>query len=294
MKTVAGTMAFISGGASGIGLGMARALAAQGARIAVCDVRADHLAQAAQVAADEGWADRFRALQLDVRDRDAFAAALDEAEAALGPLQILVNNAGIGIQGPVDEATYADWDWAIGVNLMGVVNGLVSGLPRIKAHGLGGHVVNTASQGAIMQARATRGVYAPTKAAVISMTEHLKLELDAKGSSMGGSSMGGGAIGATVVCPGPVRTNIEETEQHRPAEFQVDTPFRHRDETPPPGALPPTAPGFWLDPLTVGEMTVDAILTGKLYVITHPAFIGSVKARHAGIEAAMAEDYLPR
>ncbi|MBU0556419.1 MAG: SDR family NAD(P)-dependent oxidoreductase [Alphaproteobacteria bacterium] len=289
MDTVAGAMAFITGGASGIGLGMARALAAQGAKIAVCDVRADHLAQAAQTAAQEGWADRFRALRLDVRDRAGFAAALDEAEAALGPLQILINNAGIGIQGPVDEATFADWDWAIGVNLMGVVNGLVTGLPRIKAHGLGGHVVNTASQGAIMQARATRGVYAPTKAAVISMTEHLKLELDAKSGSMVG-----GTIGASVVCPGPVRTNIEETEQHRPAEFKVETPFRLRDETPPAGALPPTDPGFWLDPLKVGEMTVHAILTNKLYVITHPAFIGSVKARHAGIEAAMADEYLPR
>lgn len=284
MQSVSGVTAFVTGGASGIGLGIARALAEQGARVAVCDVRDDHLAEAAQVAAEEGWQDRFLALRLDVTDRAGFASALDEAEARFGPLRILVNNAGIGIQGPVDEATHADWDWAVGVNLMGVANGLVAGLPRIKAHGLGGHVVNVASEGAIMQARPTRGVYAPTKAAVISLTEHLKLELAEKGAG----------IGASVVCPGPVRTNIEETEHHRPAAFRVETPFRAKEADTPQVTLPPTNPGLWLEPITVGRMTVHAILSDKLYVITHPQFIGSVKARHAGIEAAMAEDYLPR
>jgi NAD(P)-dependent dehydrogenase (short-subunit alcohol dehydrogenase family) len=284
MKSVSGAMAFVTGGGSGIGLGIARALAEQGAQIAVCDVREDHLAHAAAIAAEEGWQDRFLPLKLDVTDRAGFAAALDEAEGKLGPLQILVNNAGIGIQGPVDEATHADWDWAVGVNLIGVTNGIVAGLPRIKAHGLGGHVVNVASEGAIMQARATRGVYAPTKAAVISMTEHLRLELEDKGAN----------ISASVVCPGPVRTKIEETESNRPEAFRVDTPFRVRDPAMPNGALPPVTPGFWLEPITVGRMTVHSILTDKLYVITHPAFIGSVRARHAAIEAAMAEDYLPR
>jgi NAD(P)-dependent dehydrogenase (short-subunit alcohol dehydrogenase family) len=284
MKSVSGATAFVTGGGSGIGLGIARALAEQGAKIAVCDVRQDHLAEAAEVAATEGWQDRFLPLHLDVTDRPGFAAALAEAEAKLGPLRVLVNNAGIGIQGPVDEATYEDWDWAVGVNLLGVTNGLVAGLPLIKAHGLGGHVVNVASEGAIMQARPTRGVYAPTKAAVISLTEHLKLELDEKG----------GNIGASVVCPGPVRTNIEETENNRPEAFRVDTPFRVKEPATPNSALPPTKPGLWLEPITVGRMTVHAILSDKLYVITHPAFIGSVRARHAAIEAAMAEDYLPR
>lgn len=282
MKSVSGAMAFVTGGASGIGLGIARALAAQGAKVAVCDVRADHLAQAADVAAQEGWADRFLALTLDVTDRPGYKRALDEAEARLGPLQILVNNAGVGIVGPVDEATHADWDWGVGVNLIGVANGLVEGLPRMKAHGLEGHVVNTASEGAIMSARLTRGVYAPTKAAVISLTEHLRLELEDKKAN----------IGTSVVCPGPVTTNIAETEQLRPAEFKVDSPFRVGGSH---GALPPsTGKGFWLDPLDVGRMTVHAILNDKLYVITHPAFIESVKARHAAIEAAMADDYLPR
>jgi len=284
MKTVSGATAFITGGGGGIGLGIARALAAEGAKVAVCDIRADHLEAAAEIAAQEGWQNRFLALPLDVTDRPAFTAALDETEAKLGPLRILVNNAGVGIAGPVDEATHADWDWGVGVNLMGVANGLVAGLPRIKAHGLGGHVVNMASEGAVMSARLTRGIYAPTKAAVISLTEHLRLELEAKQAN----------IGATVVCPGPVRTNIAETESLRPAQYRVESPFRESAGT--NGALPanPSGGAFWLDPLDVGRMTLHAILTDKLYVITHPAFIESVKARHAAIEAAMAEDYLPR
>jgi len=283
MKSVSGAVAFVTGGASGIGLGMARALAEAGAKVAICDLRDDALAAAAEIAGQEGWADRFLALKLDVTDRPGYTAALDETEAKLGPLQILVNNAGVGIAGPVDEATHQDWDWGVGVNLIGVANGLVAGIPRIKAHGKGGHIVNTASEGAIMSARLTRGIYAPTKAAVIALTEHLRVELEAKSAN----------IGTTVVCPGPVATNISETEQHRPAEFAVDTPFRRQE---PHGALPgnPNAPNFWMDPMLVGRQTVHAILHDKLYVITHPAFIDSVKARHAGIEAAMAEDYLPR
>ncbi|MBT2188106.1 SDR family NAD(P)-dependent oxidoreductase [Sphingobium nicotianae] len=284
MKSISGAVAFVTGGAGGIGLGIARALAEAGARVAVCDLNGDRLAEAADVAAREGWADRFLALRLDVTDRPGYAAALDETEAKLGPLQILVNNAGVGIAGPVDEATHADWDWGVGVNLIGVANGLVAGIPRIKAHGMGGHIVNTASEGGIMSARLTRGIYAPTKAAVISLTEHLRVELEEKGLD----------IGTTVVCPGPVSTNIAETELFRPAEFQVDSPFRARDN--PHGALPanPGGANYWLDPLLVGRQTVHAIRENKLYVITHPAFIDSVKARHAAIEAAMAQDYLPR
>ena len=284
MKSVSGAVAFVTGGASGIGLGMARALAEAGAKVAICDVHDARLDEARDIATQEGWADRFLALRLDVTDRPGYAAALDETEARLGPVEILVNNAGVGTGGPFDEATHADWDWGVGVNLIGVANGLVAGIPRIKAHGQGGHIVNTASEGAIMSARRTRGVYAPTKAAVISLTEHLRVELEAKGVD----------IGTTVVCPGPVATNISETENLRPAEFQVDSPFRDRSE--PHGALPtnPSGINYWLEPLTVGRQMIHAILTNKLYVITHPAFIDSVKARHAAIEAAMAEDYLPR
>lgn len=284
MRSVAGAVAFVTGGASGIGLGIARALAEEGAKVAVADVQEESLARVREMAREEGWGERCLTLTLDVRDRPGYKAALNETEARLGPLRILVNNAGVGIAGPVDEATHADWDWGVGVNVIGVANGLVEGLPRIKAQGQGGHVVNVASEGGIMSARLTRGIYAPTKAAVISLTEHLRVELEHKGYP----------IGTTVVCPGPVATNIAETEHLRPPEFRVESPFRNRDN--PHGALPdnPSGEDYWLDPLLVGRWTVHAIVHDRLYVITHPQFIDSVKARHRGIEEAMAPDYLPR
>lgn len=283
MQTVSGAVAFVTGGAGGIGLGIARALAHAGAKVAIADIQPALLTEARALAEAEGWADRCLALHLDVTDRPGYKAALDAVEAKLGPLQILVNNAGVGLTGPVDEATHADWDWGVGVNIIGVANGVVEGMPRIKAHGLGGHVVNVASEGGIMSARLTRGIYNPTKAAVISLTEHLRVELAHKGLD----------IGTTVLCPGPVSTNISNIETLRPAQFQVESPFRNRDQ--PHGALPdnPTGENYWLDPLLVGQWTVHAILNNRLYVITHPQFIESVKARHRGIEDAMAPGYLP-
>lgn len=283
MQGVSGAVAFVTGGGSGIGLGIAQALAEAGAKVAVADIREDHLDQARALASEGGWADRLLALKLDVTDRPGFAQALDETEAALGPLQILVNNAAAGLTGPVDEATHADWDWGVGVNLIGVANGLVAGIPRIKAHGRGGHIVNVASEGGIMSARLTRGIYAPTKAAVISLTEHLRVELEAKQAN----------IGTTVVCPGPVATNIANAEANRPIEFQVPSPFRDKAAGS-HGALPePVGDGpFWLEPIAVGRWTLHAILNDRLYVITHPQFIDSVRARHAGIEAAMVPGYL--
>lgn len=284
METVSGAVAFVTGGAGGIGLGIARALGQAGAKVAIADIQDALLSEAQALAESEGWGERCLALHLDVTDRPGYKAALDAVEARLGPLQILVNNAGVGIAGPVDESTHADWDWGVGVNIIGVANGVVEGMPRIKAHGRGGHIVNVASEGGIMSARLTRGIYNPTKAAVISLTEHLRVELGEKGLD----------IGTTVLLPGPVTTNISGTEDRRPAEFQVDSPFRNRER--PHGALPPNPTGenYWLDPLLVGQWTVHGILNNRLYVITHPQFIDSVKARHRGIEEAMAPGYLPR
>lgn len=269
MNSVAGKTAFITGGASGIGLGIARALAERGARIAIADIRPDHLAEAQAAAAAESWDDRCLALPLDVTDREAFARVLDETEREFGPLQILVNNAGVGIAGPIAEAAFADWDWGITVNLGGVVNGLVLGLPRLRAHG--GHIVNTASLGALMPARPTRGIYAATKAAIVALSEHLRLDLDGSG------------IGVSVLLPGPVRTAIEESERVRPDRLRQGSRFAQIDNAEPPK----TANIPWLDPLDVGRMTVEAILADRFYIITHPQFLGAVKTRHQAIEDAM-------
>ncbi len=273
MESVGGAAAFVTGGASGIGLGFARALAERGAGVAVADVRQDHLDEARRVAEAEGWADRFLALRLDVTDRAAFAAALDETEAKLGPLRILANNAGVGIEGPMDEAGYAEWDWGMGVNLGGVINGLVAGLPRIKAHGAGGHVMNTASLGALIPARLGKGVYAAAKAAVVSMSEHLRVELADK------------HIGVSVLCPGPVKTNIKQSGRTRPAHLRESgsTAFLAREaELETREDMPE-----WLEPIDVGRMMVEAVLADRLYVFPHPAFLAAVKRRHQAIEEAM-------
>jgi NADP-dependent 3-hydroxy acid dehydrogenase YdfG len=147
MQGLNGVTAFVTGGASGIGLSIAQALKAHGARVAIADIEGDRLAEVAR-------AEGFFPIELDVSDRAAAGEALAKTEAELGPLRILVNNAGVGILGLIEEASFPDWDWALSVNLMGVINGLVPGLARIKAHGLGGHIVNTASMAALRVAAA--------------------------------------------------------------------------------------------------------------------------------------------
>ena len=139
MQNLSGKTAFVTGGASGIGLGIAKALSKAGMNVAIADIRQDHLDQAV---AELDRGERALALKLDVTDRDAYAAAADQVEARFGKIHLLVNNAGIGVVGPVELASYGDWDWSLSVNLGGVVNGIVTILPRILAHGEGGHIVS--------------------------------------------------------------------------------------------------------------------------------------------------------
>ena len=135
MQDLPGKTAFVTGGASGIGLGIAKALLGAGMNVTIADIRQDHLDQA--VAELEGG-DSVLALRLDVTDRAAFAAAADAVEARFGKIHLLVNNAGVAVVGPTELATFADWDWVMGVNLGGVINGVVTMLPRILRHGEGG------------------------------------------------------------------------------------------------------------------------------------------------------------
>jgi NAD(P)-dependent dehydrogenase (short-subunit alcohol dehydrogenase family) len=135
MQDLPGKSAFVTGGASGIGLGIAKALLGAGMNVVIADIRDDHLAAAT---AELGAPGRVLALKLDVTDRAAYARAADAAEARFGKLHILCNNAGVGLVGPTELATFADWDWVLGVNLGGTVNGIVTLLPRIQRHGEGG------------------------------------------------------------------------------------------------------------------------------------------------------------
>ena len=279
MKELAGKTAFVTGGASGIGLGMARVFAWAGLNVVAADIREDHIAAAHATIAEEGLAERVRFLPLDVTDRAAFAAAAEEAEAMFGKLHVLCNNAGIGLLKPIGKASEADWDWAIDVNLNSMFNGVKAVLPKIRAHGEGGHVVNTASMAGILQ-YSQAGIYVTTKFAVVGFSEALRAELADEN------------IGVSAFCPGGVRTNIRDSEATRPARFA------HKSEGPPGG--PP--PGMNItdedraqlaqltaSPEEAAELVLQGIRDNALYIFTAPEFRPGVEERFDAIRRALGE-----
>ncbi len=265
MRDVEGRVAFITGGGSGVGLGMAKAFVAAGMKVAIADIRADHLeAATAEVDGD------VHAIQLDVTDREAFARAADEAERMLGNVHILCNNAGIMLFNDMTEATYQDWDWVLGVNLGGVVNGVVTFVPRIKAHGEGGHVVNTASMAAF-EAGPNAGIYTTTKFAVLGLSDSLRWDLLRHG------------IGVSVVCPGLVNSNIYETTA-RELSTPPDEEFMR---------ILPSLYGAGMDPDEIGEKVLRAIRRNQFYVFTHPDHRDELRRIFDEIMAAFPDEPIP-
>ena len=266
---LSGKVAFITGGASGIGLGIARACVEAGMRVALADVRRDHLDEAgAHFAAGEALA-----VELDVADRAAFTAAADEAERALGPVDLLVNNAGIGMLGTLADAGYDDWDWGLGVNLGGVVNGLQTIVPRMRERGAGGHVVTTSSMAAVIPVpRAV--VYVTAKAAVMGLTEAIRPELAEDG------------IGASVLFPGPVKTNIRESGRTRPERFTRDSGYlaSERDLEDRPDDP------HWMEPIECGRRVLDGVRRNDLFILTHREFREGAKERCDAIIASFPDE----
>ena len=277
MKDVRGRVAFITGGASGIGLGIAHALVDAGAKAVLADLRDDHLSAARADFASRGQSDSVHGIHLDVTDRNGFAAAADTAERVFGKIQILINNAGVGIEGPLKDATYADWDFGLGVNLGGVINGLQAILPRMRALGAGGHVVNTASLAALVTMPAHMAIYVASKAAVLALTEAIRSELAQEN------------IGVSVLCPGPVRSNIHELLQNRPERFIRNEAFQAAARR-----LAQRVPSeLWMDPCEVGVRVLKAIRDDEPYVITHGEWRPMAVARHEAMLAAMPDKINP-
>jgi len=271
MQDLDGRVAFITGGGSGVGLGMARAFVAAGMKVAIGDVRADHLEEAQ---AELGGA--VHAVQLDVTDRAAFARAADETERALGPVDVLCNNAGVNLFNDVADATYQDWDWILGVNLGGVVNGVVTFVPRIKARGRGGHVVNTASMGAFV-AGPGAGIYTTAKFAVHGLSEALRYSLRPHG------------IGVSMVCPGLVKSKIYESDLIRPPELSTDA-------TPADPEFMRILPGLHeagMEPDEIGEKVVRAIRENRFYVFTHPDHREELREIFDEVLAAFPDEPVP-
>jgi NAD(P)-dependent dehydrogenase (short-subunit alcohol dehydrogenase family) len=267
MQNLAGRTAFVTGGASGIGLGIAKALSGAGMNVVVADIRDDHL-EAAK--AELGEPKRILVLKLDVTDRKDFARAADAAEARFGKIHVLCNNAGVAVVGPTVLATYADWDWVMGVNLGGTINGIVTILPRIRRHGEGGHIVNTASMsGLLPHSGAT--IYGTSKGAAVAMMECMRGELEPEG------------IICSAFCPGAVQSNIAKAGETRPAVL-ADTGYAEADK-----GRQQNNKFFHLfrTKEEIGERVLQGILNDELYIMTHSEFRQGVEDRAQAMCAAV-------
>jgi NAD(P)-dependent dehydrogenase (short-subunit alcohol dehydrogenase family) len=251
MNELTGKTAFITGGAGGMGLGIAKVLKAAGMRVAVSYRRPEQWTQAQAEFGNAGH--DVHAIRLDVTDRSAMARAAEEIDAVFGKLHVLVNNAGVSVFGPTDEATYDDYDWIMGVNFGGVVNGLVSFIPRIKAHGEGGHIVNVSSMAAFLPGPQA-GIYTASKFAVRGLTECLRDNLAPYN------------IGVSLMTPALVRTNAFESALRRPARYS-NTRFPASAEV---AEQMRAVFEVGMDPVEVGEKMLRGIRRNDLYILTHP------------------------
>ncbi|HVV92396.1 MAG TPA: SDR family NAD(P)-dependent oxidoreductase, partial [Hyphomicrobiales bacterium] len=273
MQDVEGKVAFITGGASGIGLGIAKAFVGAGMKVVLADLRPDHLKTALDWFAERQQGRSVHGIELDVTDRAAFAAAADEAERVFGKVHVVCNNAGVGLEGPLLEATYDDWDFGLGVNLGGVVNGVQTFVPRLRAHGEGGHIVNTASMAGLLATRPEMTIYGTTKAAVVALSEALRGGLAAEG------------IGVSVLCPGPIKSNIHEAAQNRPERFRGRSGFAKSEAR----LARRKVSDLWMEPEEVGEMVLRAIRNDELFILTHGHWRDAIAKRYDAIMAAMPE-----
>ncbi|MBT4162028.1 MAG: SDR family NAD(P)-dependent oxidoreductase [Gammaproteobacteria bacterium] len=276
MKEVAGKTAFITGGASGLGLAMARSFTGAGMKVAIADIDDDALKAAADEFAESN-ADVIT-IKLDVTDRDALEDAARQTEEAFDKVHLVCNNAGVAISANVRDHSYADWDWVMGVNLDGVINGVQVFTPRLLSHGEGGHIVNTASMAGHV---ATQGmsIYNTTKYAVVGLSESILQDLAHFD------------IGVSVLCPGFVATGIYTSERNRPTTFggseisafdPVKDEYRPDEEK----QLLQRSLDAMLDPAMIGDMVLHAVQNDEFYIFSHPEFKEGVQERARTISNA--------
>ena len=272
MRDIAGKTAFVTGGADGIGFALGRAFAEAGMNVMLADIESAALAPAVQTLRDSG-AD-VSGVVCDVADFASVERAAQASFKTFGNVHVVCNNAGVAGGSGVDNISLDNWRWVLDVNLMGVLHGIHAFLPHIRAHGEGGHIVNTASM-AGFESGLGLSPYATSKYAVVAMSEGLARELKPLG------------IGVSVLCPGFVRTRISESARNRPARYGVAQPL---DPASPAGQLAVRSAQLakaGLDPAVVAARTLAAIGEDELYVFTHPEMRGEVDARFAAIRAAL-------
>jgi len=258
-------VAVVTGGGSGIGRALVTVFAREGARVVVADIDEAAAGETAEAVRSSGGT--ALAVKTDVTDLAQVQALADRAFSEMGAVDVLCNNAGVALWGALDAATHRDWQWAIGVNLWGVIHGIEAFLPRMIASGRRGHVVNTASMAGLVATRGL-GIYNTTKYAVVGLSETLVKDLAPHG------------IGVSVLCPMGVATRILDSGRNRPAHLRNADGDAERAVA---------LDGDTLAPEAVAEMVLSAVLENRLYVITHPEALESIRRRFQRIERAALE-----
>lgn len=267
MRDFAGKVAFITGGASGIGLGMARNFLAEGMKVCLADWNEAHIEKARGILKGSN---AVHFVKTNVADRAGLRAAAEETLATFGKIHILCNNAGMDGGGTADSEDFDDWDRALSVNLGGVINGTKIIVPIIQRQGEGGHVVNTSSMAGVVPLPGL-AAYSTAKYAVRGFSESLRMQLAPQG------------IGVSCLFPGATRTALVPLPEDNPAE-EIDEE-----------AAPPFVRALWnamrqaIDPMDTGRAVVEAIKENRFYIFTNREFLDEVKERHREIEAAFPE-----
>lgn len=272
MRDVEGKVAFITGGDSGVGLGIARAFVKAGMKVVITYLSKPHLEEA--LTALESARDRVHAIRVDVTDRTALETAAAETVRVFGKVHVLVNNAAVAPTASLSNATFDDWDWCWSVNVNGVFNGVHAFLPYIKSQNEGGQIVTTSSIFGLAIFRYSQGVYSTTKFAVTGMMEALRAEL------------ANSNIGVSVFCPGPMRSNMVDCHRNRPDVFRnIGKPDPEELAALEEGtkSLPENIrnelASVALDPVVVGELVLQGIRNNDLYILSHPEFAKTIRDR---------------
>jgi NAD(P)-dependent dehydrogenase (short-subunit alcohol dehydrogenase family) len=252
-----GKIAVVTGGASGIGKGIAGALLGEGMEVVIADVEGPALqATAAELGAI--------GIRTDVSDAGSVQALADETLERFGAVHVVCNNAGVGPVGWMADTTLDDWRWLIDVNLWGVIHGVTTFLPILERNPDGGRLVNTASLAGLMP-YPRLGAYCATKFGIVALTETLAIELEQRNS----------AVGVTMLVPGLVRTNANTPSRNRPPGLKPGGLHDHEAEEDAEYTM------RVMEPPEVGELVVNAIKRGDPYAVTHPEFWSSIEERHA-------------
>ena len=257
---IAGKTAFVTGGASGIGLEIGRMLMEQGANVMLADMVPDRLKAAK---AELG---NVETVLCDVADICSVRAAAKTCIDTFGKVHIVVNNAGVSLGHTPGETPVEDWQWLVDINLMGVIHGIETFTPLMRSHGEGGYFVNTASMSGHLATKQL-GAYTATKFAVVGLSESLRMDLEEHN------------IGVSVLCPGWVKTDINKAHEGRPSGMEDD------DEPSATMQLVTEAVDNGLSPRSVAEWTVECMQAGRFYIFTHPSMRRWVQKRAAMVDA---------